>query len=59
MKKFSALDKQYPYSEWSRKALIMEAYANYEGGFYEESITASKRYLQQHPSTPTRPMPNT
>src|SRR4051812_23392323 len=26
-KKFSALDKQYPYSEWSRKGMIMEAYA--------------------------------
>jgi len=51
VKKFSALDKQYPYSEWSRKGLIMEAYANYEGGFYEESITASKRYLQSYPNT--------
>ncbi|RDI60691.1 outer membrane protein assembly factor BamD [Microvirga subterranea] len=50
-KKFSALDKQYPYSEWSRKGMIMEAYANYEGGLYEEAITASKRYLQQHPNT--------
>ncbi|MGO4571149.1 outer membrane protein assembly factor BamD [Microvirga sp. 2TAF3] len=51
-KKFGSLDKQYPYSEWSRKGLIMEAYANYEGGLYEESITAAKRYLQLHPSTP-------
>jgi outer membrane protein assembly factor BamD len=50
-KKFSALDKQYPYSEWSRKGMIMEAYASYEGGLYEEAITASKRYLQQHPNT--------
>ncbi len=51
-KKFSSLDKQYPYSEWSRKGLIMEAYANYEGGLYEEAITAAKRYLQSHPNTP-------
>ena len=50
-KKFNSLDKQYPYSEWSRKGMIMEAYANYEGGLYEEAITASKRYLQQHPNT--------
>jgi outer membrane protein assembly factor BamD len=52
IKKFSSLDKQYPYSEWSRKGLIMEAYANYEGGSYEEAITASKRYLQSYPNTP-------
>ncbi|WP_114942985.1 outer membrane protein assembly factor BamD [Microvirga calopogonii] len=51
VKKFSSLDKQYPYSDWSRKGLIMEAYANYEGGFYEESITASRRYLQSYPNT--------
>jgi outer membrane protein assembly factor BamD len=51
-KKFASLDKQYPFSDWARKGLIMEAYANYEGGLYEESITASKRYLQMHPSTP-------
>lgn len=51
VKKFSSLDKQYPYSDWARKGLIMEAYANYEGGFYEESITASRRYLQSYPNT--------
>jgi outer membrane protein assembly factor BamD len=51
VKKFSSLDKQYPYTEWARKGLIMEAYANYEGGFYEESITASRRYLQSYPNT--------
>lgn len=50
-KKFASLDKNYPYSEWSRKGLIMEAYANYEGGLYDEAITASKRYLQLHPNT--------
>jgi outer membrane protein assembly factor BamD len=52
VKKFSSLDKQYPYSDWARKGLIMEAYANYEGGFYEESVTASRRYLQSYPNTP-------
>jgi outer membrane protein assembly factor BamD len=49
--KFSSLDKQYPYTDWARKGLIMEAYANYEGGFYDEAITASKRYLQGYPNT--------
>lgn len=50
-KKFRDLDKHYPYSEWSRKGLVMEAYANYEGGLYEEAITAGKRYMQLHPNT--------
>ncbi|WP_407664053.1 outer membrane protein assembly factor BamD [Microvirga alba] len=51
-KKFRDLDKQHPYSEWSRKGMIMEAYANYEGGLYDEAITASTRYLQRHANTP-------
>ncbi len=50
-KKFSDLDKQYPYSEWSRKALIMTAYAHYEGKAYEDAISASRRYLQLHPAS--------
>jgi outer membrane protein assembly factor BamD len=50
-KKFSDLEKAYPYSEWSRKGLIMEAYANYEGQRWEEAITASKSYLTKYPNT--------
>ncbi|GJD51349.1 Outer membrane protein assembly factor BamD [Methylobacterium crusticola] len=50
-KKFGDLDKQYAYSDWSRKAVLMTAYANYEGGRYEDAITASKRYLQRHPGS--------
>ena len=50
-KKFSQIDKQHPQSEWSRKALIMSAYANYEGKRWEEAINDSKRYIQLHPSS--------
>jgi outer membrane protein assembly factor BamD len=50
-KKFGELEKQYPYSDWSRKALMMTAYARFEGGQYEDAISASKRYLQLHPSS--------
>jgi outer membrane protein assembly factor BamD len=50
-KKFGELEKQYPYSDWSRKALIMTAYARFEGREYEDAINASKRYLQLHPSS--------
>jgi outer membrane protein assembly factor BamD len=50
-KKFSDLGKAYPYSEWSRKGLIMEAYANYEGRKWEDAIAASKSYLSKYPNT--------
>ncbi|KAB1070972.1 outer membrane protein assembly factor BamD [Methylobacterium planeticum] len=51
VKKFGDLDKQYAYSDWSRKALLMTAYANYEGQKYDDAINASKRYLQRHPAS--------
>ena len=51
VKKFDSLDKQYQYSDWSRKALLMTAYANYEGQKYDDAISASKRYLQRHPAS--------
>ncbi len=50
-KKFDDLDKRYAYSDWSRKALLMTAYSNYEGAKYDDAINASKRYLQRHPAS--------
>jgi outer membrane protein assembly factor BamD len=54
-KKFGQLEKQAPYSEWSRKALLMQAYASFEGGQFDEAISASRRYLQLHPASPDAP----
>ena len=51
-KRFEEVDRQHPYSEWARKALIMSAYAHYEGTSYEDSITAAKRYVTLHPGSP-------
>ncbi|KAA5602308.1 outer membrane protein assembly factor BamD [Blastochloris sulfoviridis] len=51
-KKFEEIDRQHPYSEWARKALLMTAYVKYEAGEYEESITAAKRYVTLHPGSP-------
>jgi outer membrane protein assembly factor BamD len=51
-KKFEEVDRQHPYSEWARKALIMSAYAHYEGTDYEDSVTAAKRYVTLHPGSP-------
>ncbi|MBI4275700.1 MAG: outer membrane protein assembly factor BamD [Rhizobiales bacterium] len=50
-KKFEEVDRQHPYSDWARKALIMQAYTYYEGREYEESISAGKRYVTLHPGS--------
>ncbi|TWH01046.1 Beta-barrel assembly machine subunit BamD [Mesorhizobium sp. J18] len=49
--KFEAIDRQHPYSEFARKALIMNTFANYRQGNYEEAVTAGKRYVSLYPTT--------
>jgi len=44
-KKFGEVERQHPYSEWARKALLMTAYANYEAKEYDESVSAARRYV--------------
>ena len=51
-KKFEEVERQHPYSEWARKSLIMVAYARYEGREYDEAVTAARRYVALHPSSP-------
>ena len=51
VKKFEEVDRQHPYSEWARKALIMSAFAYYEAGIYDDCVTAAKRYISLHPGS--------
>ena len=51
-KEFEEVDRQHPYSEWARKALIMSAYAYYEASAYEDSVNAARRYITLHPGSP-------
>ena len=54
-KKFSELDKQYPFSDWSRKGLMMQTYANYQAGDYDTAITTGKHFYQLYPNAPDAP----
>ncbi|RJG47149.1 MULTISPECIES: outer membrane protein assembly factor BamD [unclassified Mesorhizobium] len=51
-RKFDAVDRQHPYSEYARKSMVMGAFANYRQGNYDDSINSAKRYLALYPSTP-------
>lgn len=50
-KKFEAIDRQHPYSDYARKSLIMNAFTQYRQANYEEAITAGQRYVQLYPAT--------
>ena len=51
-KKFDAVDRENPYSDWARKALLMSAYANYQAKEYTDCISAAQRYVTLHPGSP-------
>jgi len=51
-KRFEEVDRQHPYSEWARKALLMSAYASYQAKEYDDCISSAKRYIALHPGTP-------
>jgi outer membrane protein assembly factor BamD len=55
VKKFAELDKQYPYSQWSRRSILLTTYANYENSEWADAINAGKRYVQLYPATPEAP----
>jgi outer membrane protein assembly factor BamD len=44
-KKFSELEKQDPYSQWQRKALLMTAFSQYKDAKYNDAIGSSQRYI--------------
>ena len=51
-RKFDAIDRQHPYSEYARKSMVMGAFANYRQGKYDDAINSAKRYVTLYPSSP-------
>ena len=49
------LERQHPYSEFNEKAKLMEVYANYHIGKFDEAIPAADRYIALYPSSPEVP----
>jgi outer membrane protein assembly factor BamD len=50
-KKFDQVDRQNPYSDWARKALLMSAYSYYQAQKYDDCINSAKRYVTLHPGS--------
>jgi outer membrane protein assembly factor BamD len=50
IKKFAEVDKQYPYTSWSKRSLLLTTFASYEARGYEEAISSGRRYVQLYPS---------
>jgi outer membrane protein assembly factor BamD len=49
-KYFSEIERLYPYSEWAKRALIMQAFAYHEDADYDNSRAAAQRYIDTYPA---------
>ncbi len=50
-RKFDAIDKQNPFTEWGRKALVMSTFSKYRLGRNDEAIATGNRYMAQYPNS--------
>lgn len=49
-RKFNAVDRQHPYSEFARKANVMSAFTSYRLGEFDDAISASRRFINLYPT---------
>ena len=47
---FSEVERLYPYSDWAKRALIMQTFALHSDRNYEESRAAAQRYIDFYPT---------
>jgi outer membrane protein assembly factor BamD len=46
---FKEVERQHPYSEWSRRSILMEAYAHYQANAYGDAIADADRFISLYP----------
>lgn len=52
---FQEVERIYPYSEWSRRALIMTAFSQHKAKEYEEARSTAQRFLDTYPEDEDAP----
>ncbi|MCB5201092.1 outer membrane protein assembly factor BamD [Neorhizobium sp. T786] len=50
-RKFDSIDRQHPFTEWGRKALVMSTFAKQRLGQNDDAVTTGNRYLRQYPNS--------
>lgn len=52
---FEEVQRQHPYSEWSRRAIIMTIYADYQADNYDDASTAADQFIKLYPGSDLTP----
>ncbi|RUS59956.1 outer membrane protein assembly factor BamD [Pseudorhodobacter sp. E13] len=47
---FSEVERLYPYSEWAKRSLIMQAFSQHKAKNYEDARASAQRYLDLYPA---------
>ncbi|WP_105430592.1 MULTISPECIES: outer membrane protein assembly factor BamD [Neorhizobium] len=50
-RKFDSIDRQNPFTEWGRKALVMSTFTKYRLGRNDEAVATGNRYMSQYPQS--------
>jgi outer membrane protein assembly factor BamD len=50
---FKEVERQHPYSEWARRAILMQAYAHYEANQYPDAVSDANRFIELYPGSPS------
>jgi outer membrane protein assembly factor BamD len=48
-KAFGEVERKYPYSVWATRAILMQAYSQYQRNAYDEATNAANRFITLHP----------
>lgn len=46
---FAEVERLYPYSEWAKRALVMQAFSYHKAKEYEEARNSAQRFLDNYP----------
>jgi outer membrane protein assembly factor BamD len=52
VKRFDAVEENYPYSTWATHSQLMHGYAQYKQQNYDDAIGALNRFIALHPENP-------
>ncbi len=50
-KKFETIDKEHPYSDYARRAMLMSAFLNFRRGKYTDAINDANRFVTLFPAS--------
>ena len=52
---FEEVERQHPYSQWAKRAQVMNAYANYKNQNYDEALVILDRFVRLYPGDDRTP----